>query len=311
MVDAYAQTLFAKPERSKPRRLPEAEPTPEVPKPERLPKAVLAKPEPSKPSRLPEAEPMPEQPGPARLPKAAPAEPEPSKPSRLPQAEPVPELPRPARLPAAALVEPEQSKPSRLSQSVPRPGLPRPARLPTSATAEPDPTRRARLPLTAPLGPAQSRPARLPKAEPERLARLPPRPTRIAAIPAPTRPPIVTAEPPRQNTRVARSLIPAPLASDISTGCNSCSVTYYQDFSPTPMSQSPMPEDSGREAWVYDSKRDVPTQHPCVECGRLFYGDVIWTMSTGHEWNIVGSSKDRFSLTPNSPVTCASKIMYL
>jgi hypothetical protein len=53
-------------------------------------------------------------------------------------------------------------------------------------------------------------------------------------------------------------------------------------MSQSPMSQSPMPEDSGGEAWVYDSKRDVPTQHPCVECGRLFYGDGI--TPRGRNW---------------------------
>jgi hypothetical protein len=33
--------------------------------------------------------------------------------------------------------------------------------------------------------------------------------------------------------------------------------------------------DGGREQWVYDAKRNVPTQHPWVEWGRIFYGDGI------------------------------------
>lgn len=33
--------------------------------------------------------------------------------------------------------------------------------------------------------------------------------------------------------------------------------------------------DAGREQWVYDAKRDVPTQAPWIEWGRVFYGDGI------------------------------------
>lgn len=36
-----------------------------------------------------------------------------------------------------------------------------------------------------------------------------------------------------------------------------------------------MYHDSGREQWAYDSKFDVPTQHPWIEWGRVFYGDGI------------------------------------
>ncbi len=41
------------------------------------------------------------------------------------------------------------------------------------------------------------------------------------------------------------------------------------------MAESSMYHDSGREAWVYDAKRDVPTQQPWIEWGRIFYGDGI------------------------------------
>jgi hypothetical protein len=62
-----------------------------------------------------------------------------------------------------------------------------------------------------------------------------------------------------------------------SCGCSSCEAKsrYYNDFSPTPMSQAMMNPDSCREQWVYDAKRDVPTQHPWVEWGRIWYGDGI------------------------------------
>ena len=70
-------------------------------------------------------------------------------------------------------------------------------------------------------------------------------------------------------------------------GCGSrerctCSHEYYADFSPTPMAESSMYHDAGREAWVYDAKRDVPTQHPWVEWGRILYGDGI--TPRGRNW---------------------------
>tara|TARA_R110002049_G_scaffold72490_3_gene187286 strand:+ start:59750 stop:61543 length:1794 start_codon:yes stop_codon:yes gene_type:complete len=50
---------------------------------------------------------------------------------------------------------------------------------------------------------------------------------------------------------------------------------FHNDFSPTPIPNSAMVHDGGREAWVYDSKRAVPVQHPWVEWGRIWYGDGI------------------------------------
>ncbi len=50
---------------------------------------------------------------------------------------------------------------------------------------------------------------------------------------------------------------------------------YSNDFSPTPIPQSSMTFDPFREEWAYDAKRDVPTQHPWVEWGRIFYGNGI------------------------------------
>ena len=47
------------------------------------------------------------------------------------------------------------------------------------------------------------------------------------------------------------------------------------DFSPMPLAPDACFHDSGREAWVYDAKHDVPTQHPWVEWGRVWYGDGI------------------------------------
>ncbi|WP_235033197.1 hypothetical protein [Rubripirellula obstinata] len=52
-------------------------------------------------------------------------------------------------------------------------------------------------------------------------------------------------------------------------------VTFPNDFSPTPLPSDSMYHDGDREQWVYDSKRNVPTQHPWVEWGRIFYGDGI------------------------------------
>ncbi|MEM9643560.1 MAG: hypothetical protein AAF989_01090 [Planctomycetota bacterium] len=49
----------------------------------------------------------------------------------------------------------------------------------------------------------------------------------------------------------------------------------YQDFSPTPIPQDSVWHDAQREAWVYDAKSSVPTQHPWIEWGRIFYGNGI------------------------------------
>jgi len=43
-----------------------------------------------------------------------------------------------------------------------------------------------------------------------------------------------------------------------------------------------MIHDAGRESWVYDSKFNVPTQHPWVEWGRVFYGPGI--TPRGRNW---------------------------
>lgn len=57
--------------------------------------------------------------------------------------------------------------------------------------------------------------------------------------------------------------------------CGDCQFGYSSDFSPTPLPSDSMFHDGGREQWVYDAKRNVPTQHPWVEWGRIFYGDGI------------------------------------
>ncbi|TWU55116.1 hypothetical protein Poly59_14120 [Rubripirellula reticaptiva] len=57
---------------------------------------------------------------------------------------------------------------------------------------------------------------------------------------------------------------------------------FYNDFSPTPVVQSSLIHDGDREQWVYDAKHDVPTQHPWVEWGRIFYGDGI--TPRGRNW---------------------------
>lgn len=49
----------------------------------------------------------------------------------------------------------------------------------------------------------------------------------------------------------------------------------HTDFAPTPVHPEACYHDSGREAWVYDAKHAVPTQHPWVEWGRVWYGDGI------------------------------------
>ncbi|MEO1527901.1 MAG: hypothetical protein AAFX06_20915 [Planctomycetota bacterium] len=48
-----------------------------------------------------------------------------------------------------------------------------------------------------------------------------------------------------------------------------------QDFSPTPIYTESVTHSAEREAWAYDGRWDVPTQHPWVEWGRIFYGDGI------------------------------------
>ena len=50
---------------------------------------------------------------------------------------------------------------------------------------------------------------------------------------------------------------------------------YSSDFSPTPLPNAAMFHDESREQWVYDAKHNVPTQHPWVEWGRIFYGSGI------------------------------------
>lgn len=47
------------------------------------------------------------------------------------------------------------------------------------------------------------------------------------------------------------------------------------DFAPTLIPADACYHDSAREAWVYDAKHAVPTQHPWVEWGRVWYGDGI------------------------------------
>ncbi|MFK8114580.1 MAG: hypothetical protein AB8B91_20430 [Rubripirellula sp.] len=75
-----------------------------------------------------------------------------------------------------------------------------------------------------------------------------------------------------------------PLSRQLKSGCDGACTSacqtcqekskYYSDFSPTPMSRS-MSEHPCGEQWVYDVKRDVPTQHPWIEWGRIWYGDGI------------------------------------
>ena len=50
---------------------------------------------------------------------------------------------------------------------------------------------------------------------------------------------------------------------------------FYNDFSPTPVDNASMFYDAQREEWAYDCKYNVPTQHPWVEWGRVFYGSGI------------------------------------
>lgn len=47
------------------------------------------------------------------------------------------------------------------------------------------------------------------------------------------------------------------------------------DFAQSPVDSNALFHDGGREAWVYDTKHNVPTQHPWVEWGRIWYGDGI------------------------------------
>jgi hypothetical protein len=51
--------------------------------------------------------------------------------------------------------------------------------------------------------------------------------------------------------------------------------SFANDFSPTAVDGNSMYDDGCREQWVYDAKSNVPTQHPWVEWGRVFYGDGI------------------------------------
>ena len=68
-----------------------------------------------------------------------------------------------------------------------------------------------------------------------------------------------------------------------SAGCDPASL-YYNDFSPTPLANSSLYHDGQREQWVYDNRYDVPTQHPWVEWGRIFYGDGITPRGKNWFW---------------------------
>ncbi|MEO1617710.1 MAG: hypothetical protein AAFV88_17800 [Planctomycetota bacterium] len=54
------------------------------------------------------------------------------------------------------------------------------------------------------------------------------------------------------------------------------------DFSPTCHDPNALYHDADGEQWVYDSKFDVPTQHPWIEWGRVWYGDGI--TPRGKDW---------------------------
>ena len=50
---------------------------------------------------------------------------------------------------------------------------------------------------------------------------------------------------------------------------------HYNDFSPMPVDPASVSFDPVREAWPYDAKADVYTQHPLVEYPRKWYGNGI------------------------------------
>ncbi len=77
----------------------------------------------------------------------------------------------------------------------------------------------------------------------------------------------------------------APVQSDVSIDLpitRQIESGYCDDFSPTPIPQASMFHDGLREQWVYDAKHNVPTQHPWIEWGRIFYGDGI--TPRGRNW---------------------------
>jgi len=80
----------------------------------------------------------------------------------------------------------------------------------------------------------------------------------------------------RQTTIVTDN--PSPTVSEPCTSSHD----YSADFSPTLLDESSLYHDPEREAWVYDTKRDVPTQHPWIEWGRIFYADGI--IPRGKNW---------------------------
>src|SRR6056297_388968 len=78
------------------------------------------------------------------------------------------------------------------------------------------------------------------------------------------------------------SLFPRPLDYDSLAAPWEVEVPFQDDFSPTPLPDASMFHDADREQWVYDTKFDVPTQHPWIEWGRIFYGDGI--TPRGRNW---------------------------
>lgn len=57
---------------------------------------------------------------------------------------------------------------------------------------------------------------------------------------------------------------------------------YQSDFSSVQVDPNAYVHDPVREAWVYDTKSSVPTQHPWIEWGRIWYGDGI--TPRGRDW---------------------------
>ncbi|QDT11389.1 hypothetical protein [Planctomycetes bacterium K23_9] len=82
------------------------------------------------------------------------------------------------------------------------------------------------------------------------------------------------------NTHAPSVLAGGSLATQSTSGkpnSANCQPGQYhrEDFSPTPIDAASTYHDGQREAWVYDAKRDVPTQRPLIEWPREWYGSGI------------------------------------
>lgn len=313
-VAIYSRPQYAQPERlpthierapQKPQRLPFALlARPQSPKPTALPE-VESGIEPVKPERLPDVDPELDEPAwkeesplpdaPTRLPEID-SERRPSKPRRLPDASGTANDKKPERLPTTDLTD---SKPTILpevtatEESIDEPQLlpspevevVAPAKIVDAVPQEPS-SDYDLGPYTTP--PPLSPDGHIPFESRARLVDVAESSPPVASSPPPPPPPApVMEEIPLGTERAIETAAPkityqhperiaaAPTGPRYLGSQPSHPAYFYADFSAIPVESGSLEHDAAQEQWAYDYKRDVPTQRPCIEWGREFYGSGI------------------------------------